>query len=85
MALAHDSSEKVGSVNKELSMVTKPRKGVAMPNNDEIRRMAKAFAAEIPEKTLSPAEIQGFLITRKQRPADAVAEVSEWLASRKNR
>ena len=44
-----------------------------------LEEMARRFAAEIPDKALSPAEIQGFLMNWKKRPADAVARVKEWV------
>jgi len=46
-----------------------------------LRRKAKAFAKKIPEKKLSPAEIQGFLINHKKSPDDVVASIEEWVES----
>ena len=46
---------------------------------DKVREMAKAFAAEVPERMLSPAEIQGFLMNWKKRPADAIANAKDWV------
>ncbi|KAF2496951.1 P-loop containing nucleoside triphosphate hydrolase protein [Lophium mytilinum] len=43
-----------------------------------LRKLADSFAQEIPEGTFSPAEIQGFLLTRKKEPLRAVDEVQEW-------
>ncbi|KAF2801708.1 P-loop containing nucleoside triphosphate hydrolase protein [Mytilinidion resinicola] len=45
---------------------------------DLLRRLADDFAREIPEGTFSPAEIQGFLLTRKKEPLRAAEEVQEW-------
>jgi mitochondrial chaperone BCS1 len=47
---------------------------------DDLNRMACAFAAEIPEKKLSPAAIQGYLMNWKKNPTDAVANVKKWLS-----
>jgi chaperone BCS1 len=44
----------------------------------QVKEMAKAFAAAIPEKKLSPAELQGFLMNSKRRPAEAVAKAGDW-------
>jgi len=41
--------------------------------------MAKAFAAAIPEKKISPAEVQGFLIDHKKSPTAAVKNVEGWV------
>lgn len=56
--------------------------GVELVNDDknnELEQQAVAFAAEIPEKVLSPAEIQGFLMIWKDKPADAVAQAKKWV------
>ncbi|KAJ4293593.1 hypothetical protein N0V90_008876 [Kalmusia sp. IMI 367209] len=45
---------------------------------DQLERMAEEFAEAIPEGKFSPAEIQGFLLTRKKEPRRAVAEAVEW-------
>ncbi|KAF1969365.1 P-loop containing nucleoside triphosphate hydrolase protein [Bimuria novae-zelandiae CBS 107.79] len=44
----------------------------------QLGNMAEEFASKIPEGTFSPAEIQGFLLTRKKEPIRALAEVEEW-------
>jgi len=49
--------------------------------NTRLRKMAKAFAMDIPEKKLSPAEIQGFLINHKKSSEDAIASIKEWVES----
>ena len=49
-----------------------------LPMHLELRHIADDFAARLPEDTLSPAEIQGFLLTRKKEPQKALAEVDEW-------
>ena len=46
---------------------------------DQIIQLAKEFAGQIPELTFSPAEIQGFLLTRKKDPQNAVDEVAHWM------
>jgi len=45
----------------------------------ELRRIAAAFAAKIPDSAFSPAEIQGFLLKRKKNPRRALAEVDKWV------
>ncbi len=44
----------------------------------QLEALADQFAALLPEKTLSPAEVQGFLLTRKREPARALEQVGEW-------
>ncbi|KAK5056783.1 hypothetical protein LTR84_012315 [Exophiala bonariae] len=44
----------------------------------DISTLANSFATALPELTFSPAEIQGFLLIRKNDPQQAVLEVSEW-------
>ncbi|KAL8795375.1 MAG: hypothetical protein Q9195_002116 [Heterodermia aff. obscurata] len=45
---------------------------------EELKQIAKDFADRIPEETFSPAEIQGFLLTRKKEPLRALEEVESW-------
>ena len=44
-----------------------------------LRKMAKEFASNIPQKKLSPAEIQGFLINHKKSAEDAVMNINVWV------
>ena len=43
-----------------------------------IEEIASQFAAKLPEDTFTPAEIQGFLLTRKKEPRRALDEVDAW-------
>ncbi|EFE39356.1 hypothetical protein TRV_05949 [Trichophyton verrucosum HKI 0517] len=45
---------------------------------DYINELAVSFSALLPEYVFSPAEIQGFLLTRKREPHLAVEEVGAW-------
>jgi mitochondrial chaperone BCS1 len=49
--------------------------------HSEILRLATEFANKLPESTFSPAEIQGFLLTKKKDPQKAVDDVEVWRAS----
>ena len=49
----------------------------ADPSTD-LESIAQRFASQLPTLTFSPAEIQGFLLTRKNEPLKALAEVSHW-------
>ena len=51
---------------------------VAPMSADELSDIATEFAALLPEGIFSPAEIQGFLLTRKKEPRRALAEVTDW-------
>lgn len=44
----------------------------------DINHLASVFANSLPESAFSPAEIQGFLLTRKREPLRAVTEVAKW-------
>jgi mitochondrial chaperone BCS1 len=44
-----------------------------------IEEMAEAFAAKIPDKILTPAEVQGFLLDHRTSPKDAIANVNTWV------
>ena len=45
---------------------------------EKLRALAETFADHIPEGKFSPAEIQGFLLTRKKEPQRALEQVEEW-------
>lgn len=45
---------------------------------EQLADLADEFATSLPEDMFSPAEIQGFLLTRKKEPRRAVAEVEKW-------
>ena len=44
----------------------------------QIRVMSEEFAELVPEETISPAEVQNFLIARKKDPQKAMDDVCEW-------
>jgi chaperone BCS1 len=45
---------------------------------EKLQAMADQFAEQVPEGQFSPAEIQGFLLTRKKEPSRALKEVGAW-------
>ena len=45
----------------------------------QLGNIASDFACKIPEDTFTPAEIQGFLLTRKKEPVRALREVETWI------
>ena len=47
-------------------------------SKEELEAMATRFAELLPEKEFTPAELQGFLLTRKDNPQQALAEVENW-------
>ncbi|KAI9653396.1 MAG: hypothetical protein M1821_007061 [Bathelium mastoideum] len=59
-----------------------------MVGADNVKELARKFAEALPEGEFTPAEIQGFLLTRRKDPVRAVEEVESWrndvLASRKD-
>lgn len=48
------------------------------PEPTELQDIAASFARRLPEQTFTPAEIQGFLLTRKNEPMKALHEVGAW-------
>lgn len=57
-------------------LIREPELDVVDPQ--DLEHMADAFADALPEGRFSPAEIQGFLLTRKKDPRRAVEEVGAW-------
>ena len=47
-------------------------------DRDRLEQMAQDFADKLPEGKLSPAAIQGYLLTRKCEPSRALEEASTW-------
>ncbi len=48
------------------------------PASMKLKDMAEDFAIKLPESMLTPAEIQGYFLTRKKDPRRALEEVDEW-------
>lgn len=48
------------------------------PLPTDVESIAAQFAASLPEDTFTPAEIQGYLLTRKKEPLRALEEVAGW-------
>jgi chaperone BCS1 len=46
--------------------------------SEELKIMAESFASRIPEDVFSPADIQGYLLARKQDPSRALKEIEIW-------
>ncbi|KAF2746092.1 P-loop containing nucleoside triphosphate hydrolase protein [Sporormia fimetaria CBS 119925] len=47
-------------------------------DEEKVKEMANHFADLLPSETLSPAEIQGFLLMRKRDPKKALDDVEKW-------
>jgi chaperone BCS1 len=45
---------------------------------EDLKITAKQFAEQIPEKTFSPADIQGFPPTMEKQPSRTLKEVGKW-------
>jgi chaperone BCS1 len=60
------------------SLLTKKPQLDIVESPEKLRAMADEFAGLLPDGKLSPAEIQGFLLTRKKEPRRALLEVERW-------
>ncbi|KID96200.1 mitochondrial chaperone BCS1, partial [Metarhizium majus ARSEF 297] len=65
-------------------------KGIKDQNNDkvsvsqeEIKSLSEEFSEKIPDRLCSPAEIQEFMLLRKEDPRKAVDEVESWVEKMK--
>jgi len=58
---------------KEIS--DKPDEG----STESVKEMAIRFSAAIPEAQLTPAELQGFLLSRRNKPAKAFQDLAGWV------
>jgi chaperone BCS1 len=50
---------------------------------EDLDKIAAQFAKRVPGNTFTPAEIQGFLLTRKKEPTRALEEVEKWVETEK--
>jgi chaperone BCS1 len=66
-----------GDVDFRALIKTAAVKEVVEP--EKLKGMAKEFADLVPEYLFSPAQLQGFLLTRKGKPSRALAEVGTWV------
>jgi chaperone BCS1 len=57
-----------------------PQEEIAMSHEDDVKRFAEEFSSKIPERQLSPAEIQGFLLEHREDIKGVLAKVSGWIA-----
>lgn len=48
-------------------------------SSDQLSALAGQFASAIPERVVSMAALQGYLMSQKNRPWEAAKEVSDWL------
>jgi chaperone BCS1 len=53
------------------------------PNQSQDSELARSFADKVPENTFSMAHLQGFLMSHKKQPKEAVNSVEEWVESHK--
>ena len=78
------SNQEVGSkLFNSPNLVTPPQSPgqitpTGIPAATHLEEIASQFAARLPENTFTPAEIQGFLLTRKKEPERALEEVDAW-------
>ena len=66
-----------GTIHLNKALRANPLATAYMPL-PELRKIASQFADTIPDHKFSPAEVQGFLLTRKTDPHKALAEVGKW-------
>lgn len=45
----------------------------------ELQKLALDFSVQIPENTITPAQLQGYLLNRRESPRSAIAETAKWV------
>ena len=58
---------------------SKVRSQAKVIDSETLKDMAERFADQFPEDTLTPAEIQGYLLRRKKDPQRALDDASKWV------
>ena len=61
-----------------LPKTAKSRQVSSITDPETLEKMARQFADQLPEDTLSPAEVQGYLLIRKKEPQQALDDVVKW-------
>jgi chaperone BCS1 len=47
---------------------------------DELENYGEEFLSKLPKSTVTPAELQGFLLNCKESPSRAVEDADAWIA-----
>jgi chaperone BCS1 len=50
---------------------------------EHLQKLALSFASSIPDDTFTPAQLQGFLLSYRNAPAKAVADIGAWVKEEK--
>ena len=77
-SLLQSKSNKVGSVMTPPESPEQASTPTTPFSPSSIEGIATRFAERIPEDKFTPAEVQGFLLTRKKEPTKALEEVEAW-------
>jgi chaperone BCS1 len=54
-------------------------------DEEELQKLAAAFASKVPPNTLTPAQLQGYLLERRDIPEQAVGEIAQFVHDEKMR
>lgn len=54
-------------------------------SDGELQNQATEFSSYIPDNVFTPAQLQGYLLNRRESPARALGDVSGWAVDEKKR
>ena len=74
-----DKKKSATEEKKNQSQMTYGEAGEKPVTPEELKEIACEFGNMVPNKTFSPAEIQGFLLKRKKSPRKALADAPSWI------
>ena len=77
-SLLQPKSNKIGSVMTPPESPKQANTPTTPLSPSSIEAVATRFAERMPEDKFTPAEVQGFLLTRKKEPMKALEEVEAW-------
>ena len=60
------------------SITNSPNASAPLTIDADLEKLANQFSDVLPGGTFSPAEVQGYLLTRKKGPKKAVADIVAW-------
>jgi len=76
------AAETTDTSANDTTHVVKRKKAVSvlpLLEEEELEKLSKEFASNIPEDEVSVAALQGYLLRNKARPRECVKEVAEWV------
>ncbi|KXT02798.1 hypothetical protein AC578_5375 [Pseudocercospora eumusae] len=70
----------MGHASRQVAALLSKKTFTAIDGVDDLDTLFETFAANLPDDSLTPAEIQNFLMTHRDAPSMAIELAAEWSA-----